>query len=63
MVKVIERKDINVNFQHKLVEVIPDKKEAVFELTADGNEGETATFKVFNSASDTRCKCESMDTA
>ena len=37
-----------MNFQHKLVEVIPDKKEAVFELTADGNEGETATFKVLN---------------
>ena len=44
--QVIERKNINVNFQHKLIEVIPDKKEAVFELTGDGNEGTTATFRV-----------------
>ena len=35
-----------VNFKHKLVEVSGEKREAVFELLADGGHGEIITVPV-----------------
>ena len=44
--QVIERKDIQLNFKHNLIEVRPDKKEAVFALLDEGKEGQTTTVEV-----------------
>lgn len=43
LLKVVKERDLHVNFQHNLIEVKPDSKEAVFELL--DKPGETATFK------------------
>ncbi|XP_003382833.1 PREDICTED: sulfide:quinone oxidoreductase, mitochondrial-like [Amphimedon queenslandica] len=44
LLKVISRKGIDVNFQHNLVEIIPERKEAIFEVLKEGHEGERKTF-------------------
>ena len=46
---MIDRKGINVNFQHNLVEIIPDKNEAVFALLSEDHKGEFKTFNVSTS--------------
>ena len=44
---VVARKGIQVNFQHNLIEVKPDEKEAVFALLGDSpDKQETTTVKV-----------------
>ena len=43
LLKVVERKDIQLNFKHKLIEVNVPSKEAVFEIL---EEDKTVTFKV-----------------
>lgn len=43
---MISRKDIDVNFQHNLVEIIPERKEAIFEVLKEGHQGERKTFSV-----------------
>lgn len=45
--KVIQDREINVNFRHELIEVKPDTKEAVFRLL-DDPEGANKTFKVLH---------------
>lgn len=45
-IQVVDRKGIKVNFQHNLIEVRSDQKEAVFALLADGVKGETTTVPV-----------------
>ena len=37
---------LQVNYQHKLLEVLGDKREAVFELLAEDKQGETITVPV-----------------
>ena len=37
---------LQVNYQHKLLEVLGDKREAVFELLAGDKQGETITVPV-----------------
>jgi sulfide:quinone oxidoreductase len=46
LLKVVDRKGISLNFQHNLIEIIPDKKEAIFEILKEGQEGETKKFQV-----------------
>ncbi|MBN3290123.1 SQOR protein, partial [Polypterus senegalus] len=41
--KVVKSRDLNVNFRHNLIEVRPDKQEAVFEKL--DNPGETVVFE------------------
>ena len=43
--KVINERNITVNYRHELIEVKPDTKEAVFKLL-DDPAGTTKTFKV-----------------
>ena len=38
LMKVVERKDIKVNFKRKILEVRGDKKEAVFEVLDNGTQ-------------------------
>jgi sulfide:quinone oxidoreductase len=45
LLKVVDRKGISLNFQHNLIEIIPDKKEAIFEILKEGQEGETKKFQ------------------
>lgn len=45
--KVIDERNIHVNYKHELIEVKPDTKEAVFRLLDDPN-GTTKTFNVSN---------------
>lgn len=44
--EVVDRKGIQVNYKRNLVEVNPQKKEAVFALLGDGKEGEIETMRV-----------------
>lgn len=41
--EIVRERNLNVNFRHNLIEVCPDKKEAIFELLDDP--GETKTFR------------------
>ena len=45
LLEIIEKRNINVNYQHNLVEVRADKKEAVFEKLNTENK-ERVTFPV-----------------
>ncbi|CAI8018762.1 Sulfide:quinone oxidoreductase, mitochondrial [Geodia barretti] len=40
---IVKERGITVNYQHKLLEVLGDKREAVFELLAEDKQGETIT--------------------
>ena len=46
LTKVIQERNIQLNFRHELVEVKPETKEAVFSLL-DQPAGTTKTFKVY----------------
>lgn len=46
LTKVIQERNIQLNFRHELIEVKPESKEAVFRLL-DQPAGTTKTFKVY----------------